>query len=134
MEIAYWIDWRSQTYVPKYTDRVYFGHETCAKLLPPINRACDVATAFAQQCIPVTLVTPFLSEIDLEYAQRLVTEVVERVDNLEVVCSDWGFLKYVSSDYRVRPVLGRLLARQSTDPRLIRMLDNIDCSDKSAIH
>ncbi len=123
MEQAHWIDWQQETCDTMQAGRFYFGHETCRQLLPSPPRACELAKRCRDRGIPVTLVTPFLTNCGFRTTLELITRLLAVVETLEVVCSDWGLLYYLASQKLGTPVIGRLLAAQATDPRIMRMLD-----------
>ncbi|RJQ56586.1 MAG: hypothetical protein C4521_00175 [Actinobacteria bacterium] len=134
LEKAYWADWRAPVRVSDKTDRVYFGHETCARLLPDVETARVLVATVVDRGIPATVVTPFLTEDDLDAARRLVDGVAERCEGLEVVCNDWGLLDCLSRDGGVVPIVGRLLAARQTDPRIARMFDDTGYTERPAVH
>ena len=90
---------------------------------PSPPRACELAKRCRDRGIPVTLVTPFLTNCGFRTTLELITRLLAVVETLEVVCSDWGLLYYLASRKLGTPVIGRLLAAQATDPRIMRMVD-----------
>jgi hypothetical protein len=124
MELARWIDWEQGAPQANANARIYFGHETCERRLPPRRRAVDLAVACRDAGAQITLVTPPLSEDGLRASVRLVEDLAPRLDGLEVVCSDWGLLWHLADLRVATPVVGRLLAAQHVDPRVARMLAN----------
>lgn len=123
-EIAYFVDWRSKRPITTSADRIYFGHETCQYLLPSPQKARDLVNYYQGQGKEITLVTPFLTEKGLSNTSRLIDGLITRHDRLEIVCSDIGLLHYLSRNRIGVPVIGRLLTKQRTDPRLNRMLSD----------
>jgi hypothetical protein len=121
MEHAYWLYEREGESTPLPEGRVYFGHETCEHRLPLPEDAAKLATRLRDHGIPATLVTPFLSEKGLNAARRLVDRLRTVLEDLEVVCSDWGLLDWLCGQRPATPVVGRLLSLQVTDPRLGRL-------------
>lgn len=88
-------------------DRVYLGSEFCQNLLPPAAAFRALAGTFGG---PLTLVTPLLSDSGLDAAAALVKAAAPaKGAPLEVVVNDWGLLRLLRKNRRVRPVLGRLL-------------------------
>lgn len=88
-------------------DRVYVGSEFCQNRLPSAAAFKGLAKLFKG---PVTLVTPLLSDSGLDSAVKLVKAVAPASGKpLEVVVNDWGLLRVLKKNARVRPVLGRLL-------------------------
>ncbi len=113
MERAVWVDWGDLTGATG-TERAYVGDEADERALPTPDdavRALDLAAA-------VTLVTPPVSQCGLERALAVADAMASVGSRLEVVCNDWGMLRAVAANARLIPVVGRLLARQATDPRL----------------
>lgn len=121
METAVWMDWR-RVKLPEAA-RVYFGNETCERNLPLAAVAGEVARRLRGCGVAVTLVTPFLTEAGLAAASAAVREVVAVDPVAEIVCSDWGLLRWVAREHMGVPVAGRLLAGQIPDPRIARVLD-----------
>lgn len=121
IERAIWLDWQEKQ-AEFSAERIYFGHETCENLLPPPEDACAFAESFREQGLSITLVTPFLTNAGLDSAIQLIDRLASTIGELEVVCSDWGLLHYLSGKRNCKAVLGRVLVGQSTDPRIIRIL------------
>lgn len=122
MESAYWVDWQEGTSTPMPPGRVYFGHETCERLLPSPHAASELAKKARANGRPLTLVTPLLTNFGMDQAQRLIDTLLDLFGDLEVVCSDWGMLDLLASRQTGTPIVGRLLAAQSTDPRIMRIM------------
>ncbi|MBI4816983.1 MAG: hypothetical protein HY791_12035 [Deltaproteobacteria bacterium] len=99
--------------------RVYFGAELCGSLLPGVTmleRAIEWAT---RGKLELTLVLPYVGQGQLEAATRLVNALASTKPDSEVVVNDWGLLRVVAAERRLRPVAGRGLDRgPSNDPRL----------------
>lgn len=122
MEQARWIDWRGPPERLLPAQRLYFGHETCERLAPPLPVARELARRATDVGAGVTLVTPFVTDRTLPPLLRLVEDLLGRLPRLEVLCSDWGVLASVCRRGLGTPVIGRLLAAQPADPRLRRVL------------
>jgi len=122
MEQAVWIDWRKIEIAPSGAQRIYFGHETCANLLPDIHSAKALAHRCLEAGKAATLVTPFVSDEAFDYAVRLINVLCDILGTLELISSDWGILNTFCGHNRVTPVIGRLLTAQPTDPRIMRLL------------
>lgn len=91
----------------KGSDRVYVGSEFCQNKLPSAEAFRRLAGLFKG---PLTLVTPLLSDSGLDRAAALLKEIAPAKGKpLEVVVNDWGLLRLLKKNSRVRPVLGRLL-------------------------
>jgi hypothetical protein len=124
MEQALWYDWRVGDRPLPRADRIYYGHETCERLLPSRRRAQAFAASLAQRPgSRLTLVTPFLTDDGLRRVLALIDILLTRLGELEVVCSDWGLVHELSRERTVTLVLGRLLTAQVTDPRIPRLLE-----------
>jgi hypothetical protein len=121
LEQAQWADWNAPPPAVVGVDRLYFGHETCERLLPAPEAACDWARAAGDRGYALTLVTPFLTNTGIERARRLIGCLAAVDARFEVVCSDWGLLHVLASEKTAVPVLGRLLVARPADPRLARM-------------
>ncbi len=124
IEQARWYDWRRDGQDLPEAGRIYYGHETCERLLPSRPKAMDFANRVASRPgTKISLVTPFLTPKGLSRALALVRDLLDRLGELEVVCSDWGLLHCLGRHGLATPVLGRLLTAQITDPRIIRIMD-----------
>lgn len=121
LEQAVWVDWRAPLPAELTAPRVYFGHETCERLLPSAAAISEWARSALDRGVALTLVTPFLTNPGLDRARRLI-DCLSAIDGaVEVVCSDWGLLDVLARERAVTPVVGRLLAARPADPRLMRM-------------
>lgn len=121
MERAYWIDWSVPNDVPEQAQRVYFGHETCQALIPTPAQSRELVSVLRDRAVSASLVTPFLTNDGLASVARLIDNLAG-LGELEVICSDWGLLRHLSVTGAAKPVIGRALAAQATDPRIARML------------
>lgn len=120
-ETAFWIDWRLPlTSWPPGT-RCYIGHETCWRRMPAAQEALGIADVVADNGGRISLVTPHLPGEALSVVLRLVERLVSKLEGVEVICSDWGLLNKVCILRVGTPVVGRMLAGQSTDPRIARV-------------
>lgn len=122
VECALWIDWDisvpARVRVPDRYSRLYFGHETCPSIMPAVDIGRDWVRAASDQGKHGTLVTPFLTPDRFDRWLALIDGLLEVDPYLEIVCSDWGLMHYLTEHQWGRPVLGRILAFQTTDPRL----------------
>jgi hypothetical protein len=104
-------------------DRIYFGAEFCARLLPSIDDVRYAQALARHREIAFTLVTPYVTDPDLPKVKGLLEECDA---GNEVVCSDWGVLSLVCREYsHLIPVLGRLLNPMKRGPRLMKVADRI---------
>ncbi|HNY30143.1 MAG TPA: hypothetical protein PKO15_04570 [Fibrobacteria bacterium] len=102
---------------PDAVDRWYFGHETCAtRAIASLTNSVTVGDG-----IPCTFVSPcFVSDSDMVSILRRVEALGKSMPVDEIVCNDWGMVETVGRNGIARPVLGRLLSGQITDPRVAR--------------
>ncbi len=101
--------------------RVYFGHEFCHHLLPDGDQLMEVMEICVKSRIPFTLTTSVLPPGGMERFQKLAEILDKKASgNQEILVGDWGALWYLHKKYprRFQIVLGRLLARQRTGPRI----------------
>ena len=125
IEKACWYEWRRNERDLPINERIYFGHETCEHLLPSNSQALDfVERALDLPKTKISLVTPFLSQQGLRNTQALIDCLLVRLEDLEVVCSDWGLVYHLGTHRLATPVLGRVLAAQATDPRIHRIYNH----------
>ncbi len=118
LETAYWVDWRYAPSIQKPGTRMYFGHETCPNLLPPVRSAVEFAKKVVDNGGQVTYVTPFLTEDACRHAVKTIEHLRRIVDDCEVVCGDWGLVHILTTERLANPVAGRLLTLQVADPTL----------------
>ncbi|MDR1623961.1 MAG: hypothetical protein LBS04_03205 [Tannerellaceae bacterium] len=121
MEICYKIDFRrpDKIEIPS-CKRIYFGHETCEKLLPEFNEIRKLLELSEKRNLELTFVTPFLTDKGIEKVMRFLEELKTAVQDFEIVVSDWGLLHLISSNKTGIPVISRFLTGQQTDFRLNR--------------
>lgn len=93
--------------VPANTDRIYYGHETCERLLPSTAELDSVLERTNKSGRALTLVTPFLTDVGLDMAESLFARLPSQT---EVVCNDWGVVSALR-EFDLAPALGRLLIR-----------------------
>ena len=122
-ELCKFIDWRKKTPIPGKFARIYFGHETCQEILPSPEQGCRIAEFYRKNDCPLTFVTPFLTEPNLEKVITLLEKICLITKQIEVVCSDWGLLNYLSGKKSYIPIIGRFLSAQATDPRIGRIFN-----------
>lgn len=131
---ALWLDWRTPVpaRIPDRYSRLYFGHETCPSIIPGMIPARDLIQAASDQGKRSTLVTPFLSPERFAHWLTLIDGLLTVDPELEIVCSDWGLVHYLTEHQWGRPVLGRMLAFQTTDPRLSELFTMPGANDAPA--
>lgn len=121
MERCYKIDFREpdKIEIPP-CKRIYFGHETCEKLLPEFNEIGKLVELSEKRNLELTFVTPFLTDKGIGKVMRFLEALKTVVQEVEIVVSDWGLLHLISSTKIGTPVISRLLTGQQTDFRLNR--------------
>jgi len=116
MEYAYFITNSEQIKnLPKRCDRIYFGSELNGNLIPSVEKIKEIVESSEKN---ITLVTPFLTEEDLEKLKALLkfAQHCEKIN--EIVVNDFGAIRLISREYpSLKIIAGRLLIKQKTDPR-----------------
>jgi len=106
--------------------RVYFGNEFCERLIPGREDLQQVAAWADSHSLPLTLVTPYVTDEGLRSIRRLLEEAGKLNCLDEVVFNDWGVLTLLEeSGERFAPVLGRLLTKQKRGPRILNMMEKV---------
>lgn len=104
-------------------DRLYFGQEFCERKLPSRDQLARALAWAREHDLRFTLMTPPLTDDGIDAVERLLTLLEADGEAHEVVVSDFGLLHVTARRHPgVAPVLGRLLARQRRDPRLVRLM------------
>jgi hypothetical protein len=106
--------------------RVYLGHETCEKRIPSFNELKPLLMLLKERGINLTLLIPFLTEEGLRITKNLIEKLRKEITDLEVASSDWGLLYWLSINKIAKPVVGRFLLGQKTDPRYGQISLNYD--------
>ncbi|MEN6390803.1 MAG: hypothetical protein ABFD04_10335 [Syntrophomonas sp.] len=123
MDYAYWIDWQNTRCEILPKARIYLGEECCEKRLPPPKKVMYWANRLHDQGNTLTFITPFVSDAGLIQVNNILDALSSIYDSYEVVCNDWGVFSLVIGRPSCIPLIGRLLSRQDTDPRLAQILD-----------
>ncbi|MBM7866233.1 hypothetical protein GTO89_07980 [Heliobacterium gestii] len=97
--------------------RLYFGTEFCQRKLPSLSALSQALNWCKTQQMAMTLVTPYVSDLGLAQVSLLLKEFRQHHPQGEVVVNDWGVFRLVS-EYRLTPVIGRLLVKTLRDPRM----------------
>ena len=120
IEISYMLDFRNLPEIPDNCKRIYFGHETCEKLLPTINEIGDLLEIAEKRRLGLSFVTPFLTEKGMDKTLRFIEQLKTVTANtIEIVMSDWGLIHWLALNKNAgTPVAGRLLTGQQLDFRL----------------
>lgn len=103
--------------------RVYLGNAFCPKLFPELAILLRLLEKAKEQQLQVTLVTPFLKELQKEWwvhcMKRVIAAVREWKMHLEVEINDYGMLALLEQDKDlVTPILGVLLNKRRKDSRM----------------
>ncbi|MDR2809890.1 MAG: U32 family peptidase [Tannerellaceae bacterium] len=100
-------------------DRIYFGHETCERLLPAWNNVSILLDIARTQNIKTTFVSPFLTNAGMKRTLCLLEQIVSAGNEIDVVTSDWGLLFRLISHHAQIPVApSRFLVGQQLDFRM----------------
>lgn len=92
-------------------DRIYFGTESCPRLIPSLPEASRALERAASAGKKFTLVTPYLHDEGLRQVERILNGMDGALEP-EVVINDYGLAALLRDGGRmVRPVLGRLLVK-----------------------
>ncbi len=98
--------------------RIYIGDEFCPLRLPH----GEGVRLFFRECreagLGLTLLTPVMSDLQLERAMPIFSALFECAPEAEVVANDWGVFCFLKRSFpRFSLALGRLLDRGDKDPR-----------------
>ena len=130
LEKCTWIDWKQGIPGNICESRVYFGHETCEKLLPDFKDISQMIQDAQNTALKLTFVTPFLSETGIEKVIVFLNQLNDATSTFEVVISDWGLLDWICDHPIGIPVISRFMAGQQLDFRLSALLANDQATDK----
>lgn len=101
--------------------RVYLGDEFCAARMPSLARMQRLADAAAACGCAITLLTPVLSDDEIDRNAPLFKHLARHFPGTEVVFNDWGVMADLKANC---PSLvlsaGRILDKGFKDPRLPR--------------
>ena len=104
---------------PPSLHRIYIGDEFCPHRLPgpaELEAYCTLSKALE---VPLTLVSPVLTDDELDRCTPLFDALADRVPQAEVVVNDWGVLSLLRARYpSFRLAAGRVLNKGFKDPRL----------------
>ncbi|HSB12480.1 MAG TPA: hypothetical protein VLM38_23530 [Blastocatellia bacterium] len=100
-------------------ERCVYGNEFCEHLIPSSRRLNEVINAALDQRMPLTLVTPYVSDAGIEALRPLFEMLAGDGNECEVVFNDWGVLNVLRREFpKLKPVQGRLLNKSLRDPRV----------------
>ncbi len=94
--------------------RVYFGSETCERLMPMPDELKQAKSFCAQNNLAFSLVTPFCTDAGIAKLKHLLP-ILSGED--ELIANDFGALR-LAKQHDIQLVAGRLLNKQARDPRI----------------
>lgn len=113
MEYAYYLmDIRDADDIPENFSRVYVGWEFCANFILNSSEIDRIVSVTSRQNQEVTFIIPFIYQQELRKAQECISYLGSLNGRFEVVFNDWGVFRLINKKQNLRPVLGRLLAKQ----------------------
>ncbi len=96
-------------------DRLYFGQETCERLLPSLPELNQAKQLAEKNSLQFSLVTPFCTNEGLKRLLPLL-KILSSED--ELIVNDLGVLQAASKSSNAQLVAGRLLNKQYRDPKI----------------
>lgn len=106
---------------PQYS-RVYFGAEFCQYKIPLNKTLQEIIEHVESLRLAFTYVTPCVTDPYLAKLKKHF-EILTTYDNVEIVFNDWGVFNLLKREYPAFTLsLGRLLAKQKKDPRLLPLV------------
>lgn len=104
--------------------RVYIGNAFCPNLFPEDECLFRLLEKAKEQQLKITLVTPFLKELQKERWVQCMKKVISTARewkvHLEVEINDYGMLALLENDWEVvTPILGVLLNKRRKDSRMM---------------
>jgi len=100
-------------------NRCVYGNEFCEHLIPSSHRLSEVISAARDHLMPLTFVTPYVSDAGIEALLPLFEKLARADHESEVVFNDWGVLNVLTHEFpELTPVQGRLLNKSLRDPRV----------------
>ena len=105
--------------IVSHPDRIYIGDEFCSKRLPDVKDLKQQLKAADQQGLPVTLLTPVLTDGGIKACGKLFETFHQWDHAAEVVVNDLGVLLYLKQTFPGFSLsMGRLFNKGFKDPRL----------------
>ncbi|MFY9557922.1 MAG: hypothetical protein WAV20_19995 [Blastocatellia bacterium] len=99
--------------------RCVYGNEFCEHLIPSAQRLEEVMSRVRDHGLPLTFITPYVSDAGIEALRPLFELLNEEPDGCEVVFNDWGVLNLLRREFAgLIPVQGRLMNKSLRDPRV----------------
>ena len=97
---------------------VYFGQETCEKLIPSIKDMQAAVSYCLEKQYSFTFATPYVGPHGMQKLLQLFDYLQLEASGSEVVVNDFGVLHQLCKNYKdLSPTLGRLLVKTKRDPR-----------------
>lgn len=103
--------------------RIYFGIEFCERLLPTVKEIEEVLKFCRAKNVNFTLILPWCTEKTIHSVEKIFKILPPRI---EVVFNDWGIWKLMDEQFghkNFKYVLGRILVRSKSDPRVSLITD-----------
>lgn len=99
--------------------RIYVGDEFCVARLPSLSQLKQFGETALKAEHELTLLTPVMTDMQIEHAAALFNYLDEKLPGTEVVFNDWGVMAYVAATFSsLKLSAGRILNRGFKDPRL----------------
>lgn len=96
-------------------DRVYFGHEFCAHLMPTEKRITQLLDLYGNK--QLTFVTSVMTDKSFADLRRLLELLIASDKKIEVVVNDFGVMRYIAREFsQFSIVCGRNLFTQLLNP------------------
>ena len=117
-DVATHVSWIEE--IGRTFSRVYLGDEFCSNRLPNPEELRTLLRICKEWGKEVTLLTPPLTDDEIERQTSLFDQLGETDASAEVVFNDWGVLSFLKERYPAfRFSAGRLLNKGFKDPRLL---------------
>lgn len=122
-------------------DRVYFGAEFCARLIPSKRDVLRALACCRARGLKFTLLTPYIEQSDFQKIVNIVDIVARAGNDSEVVINDLGLLRHINlrreegdEAYRALGLLlGRLMNKLPRDPRYVNVLEQLNARQREGI-
>jgi len=101
----------------KYT-MVYIGNDFCDRIHWEFTDILKIYKKAEKASMKVGIKTPFITETNVGYYQKLIKQINDAQLEVEIVLNDFGLLYYINANGYCKScslTLGRLLCRQKTD-------------------
>lgn len=99
--------------------RIYLGDEFCIARMPSLRELQLLGDAVSGKGLALTLLTPVMTDRDIEEVAPLFAYLAECHPDTEVVFNDWGVMMYLTSHHpSLNYSAGRVLNKGFKDPRL----------------